>query len=89
MKGPPSDWTNPPVTVTGVAKVPKGVNGTLIGIERPGQPEGCTAELTEQGMILVRWEPLSSAVTSYVVLANRQGAPRRAVSGRRPITPAE
>jgi len=36
----------------------------------------------------VRWEPLAKDVTSYVVLANRHGAVKRAVSGRRPISPA-
>jgi hypothetical protein len=49
MKGEWSDGTLPLIPITGVAKNPGGINGSLVGIPKPGKPQGCTATVLPNG----------------------------------------
>jgi hypothetical protein len=55
---------------------------------KPGRPTGFQATANADGTVSVQWDALPAhTVTSYVILATREGKPRHAITDRLPTSP--
>ena len=86
--GPPSPESND-ILIPGTEEAVAAFDtGSAPAAAEPRRPRAPKATSNADGTVSLMWEPLpEGTVTSYVILATREGQPRHAITGRLPSAP--